>query len=226
MPLREDLAQFEIFSGISDSLLEEIADYLHENIEYRDIPSGEVLLSPGQKADHLLLLKSGVIKSVQYTSSGEELFSYFFTQNLSVFHIACITETKTKSHYVVARNASIINVPKACFLEAMDLFPTFKDSVLRYICISSEKLIHYAFTTKIKKPIHRICNHLIDVCDEDSLTYEIPFNLEMLAQYLNMARPTLSKELHALEDRRAIRLEKNKIVIENLELVYAELNND
>ena len=219
-----DLKQIAIFKDLSPKAFDEVSSFLTPFVEFRKVEHGESILTPGEVATHLVLVLEGVLRTVQYTGSGIELFSYYFTGGNPVFLVACITGSKSVSYYLADRCSRLAYIPKNRFLEALEMNPAFKGSVLQYICVTSEALIRHLYTIQIKKARHRICNHLVNTCKDGIPSYEIPFNLEKLANYLNLARPTLSKELHLLQDEGVIELKRNLILISDLDMLYELLN--
>ena len=220
----KDLNKFSIFRDLSPKAFDAIFTFLTPFVKFRTVEHGESILMPGQVATHLVLVLNGVVRAVQYTNSGIELFSYYFTKGDIVFHLACITGTKSFSYFVADRRSYLAYIPKNRYLESLDINSEFKDSLLKYICFNSEALIRHIYIIQMKKARHRICNHLVSICKDDVSLYEVPFNMEKLARYLNLARPTLSKELHLLQDEGIIEIKKNLILISDLDMLYKFLN--
>jgi CRP-like cAMP-binding protein len=225
MPMTwKDLKQVSFFRDLSPKAFDEIITFLTPFVEFRTAVRGESLSTPDQIVTHLVLVLNGVARSVQYTNSGIELFSYYFTKGQPVFLLSCITGTKSTSYYIADRRSYLAYIPRNRFLESLDMNSEFKDSLLKYICVTSEALIRHVYTIQMKKAKHRVCDHLVSMCKETESIYEIPFNMEKLARYLNLARPTLSKELHLLQEEGTIEIKKNNILISDLDMLYQSLN--
>ena len=186
--------------------------------------AGTTILRAGEVPQHLILVESGVLRSVHYTGTGEELSAFYYPPGSSVFHIACVTRKPVQSYCMAVQDTQFVTVPQGRYMEFLDSFPAFERALLLYICETSEHLIEHAVTVQMKRPRQRICRYLLENTSQTGLDCQLPFSTELVATYLNLARPTLSKELHKMENDGLIEIHRGMVRVLNLEKLYQELN--
>lgn len=200
-------------------------EFLSRYVKRFHAQSGETIHSSGEYPQNLLIVEQGVLQSFHYTSLGEEFSASYYPPGDSIFHIALLTGNPVHSYCTAVCSADYVTIPKAAYLEAIDRFPSFQKSVLMHICITSEQLVNHFVIVQMKRPRYKICKYLLEQCIADGMAYTLPFNTEKFAVYLHLARPTLSKELHQMEDDGLIKLSRREIQILSMQKLCDELNS-
>ena len=221
-----DWTQSHIISNIPEGERAQCVTFFSPFIRRSHGMAGDVLHFSGDIPEDLVIVEDGVLQSVQYTNAGEEFSPFYYMDGACVFHIAMLTRKPVMSCCIAVSPVDYIKISRDVFIEALERFPEFQKSVLLYICRTSEELINHFFIAQMKKPRHKICKYLIEISARDGMVYTLPFSTEKLAVYLNLARPTLSKELHLMEDDGLIKLYRGKIQIVDIKKIYEELNGN
>jgi len=209
---------FELFSELDKNTLDTVIFYLKPYMTKRQADQKSVILDENDTVDHILLIQKGVLKSVQYTPDGKELIHHIFAEGEIFGCLESVTGSRLTALIKVEKDATLISIPSKIFLELMNTFLPLKDAVLKYFGKKSEYFIYHGYILKYQKAKDRICLFLIQIAHKrKTVTYNFSFNMETLANYLNLSRSALSKELHTLESDGLIEVKKNMINILNIE---------
>ena len=219
-----DWMNAQIFHGLTDEERREVRRFLEPEITRVRVAAGEAIHKGGDRPMNAVIVEEGVLRSVHYTSEGEELSAFYCPPGSSVFHIACLTDSPVNSYGVALQDAVCVNMPKAAFVRAAEGMPYFQHSLLMHICATSETLIEHTVTVQMKRPRQRICRYLLESGGQEGAVHTLPFNTTALATYLNMARPTLSRELHQMEKDGIITVSRGMLTISDMDKLYEELN--
>jgi len=204
-----------IFEGLDEETYRGVLACFEPDSFERVYKKGESILEPDTPVTHLLVVMSGSVKCTWFSLLGEELVANMFGAMQSRVALAtlCIAGGVTNSYYIATSQARVLHIPRENFLKALDAYPKFKDYMLVYVCQNSEQRLLHFFVTRYKKAKHRLCRHLLNMSYRHGETVTLEYSLSNMAHYLNLARPTLSKELHNLQNLGAIDLGREKITI-------------
>lgn len=211
----QDFKQRDIFPGLDDDTYRAVLGCFEPDSFEKVVENGEVIAVPDTPVTHLLIIMEGSVKCTWFSPLGEELIADIFgsMQTRVAMCARCVTGGLINSYYVATSSARILYIPRENFLKALSLYPAFKDYILISVCSTAELRLMHHFVTLYKKAKHRLCRHLLNMHYKHGETFILEYSLSSMAQYLNLARPTLSKELHNLQNMGAIALGKNKITI-------------
>ena len=175
----KDLKQVFIFRDLSPKSFDEIIAFLTPFVEFRTVVRGESLSTPDQLVTHLVLVLNGGSTFRAIYQLGNRAVLLLFHQGPARFSPFLHYRYKNKFIYYIAdRRSYLAYIPRNRFLESLDMNSEFKDSLLKYVCVTSEALIRHVYTIQMKKAKHRVCDHLVSMCKETESVYEIPFNME------------------------------------------------
>jgi len=219
-----DWRKSDIILGIPVEERNACISYLSPFVVRNHAAGGEMIHKSGNFPANLIIVEKGILQSVFYSTLGEEFSPFYYADGACIFHIALLTGNPVNSFCTALGSAEYASIPGKIFSEAIDRFPGFQKSLLMHICKTSEHLINHFVIVQMKRPRYKICKYLMSCCSTDGAVHELPFNMEKLAVYLNLARPTLSKELHTMEDDGLIRLSRGKIQILSIRMLCDELN--
>ena len=121
---------------------------------------------------------------------------------------------------VAAEHCEILFLHTAALTDAR-IEPALKDKLLRrLLAVSMRKnlsLSQRIFCTTPKTVRGRLLTYFsAQAARSGSLQFEIPFNRQQLADYLNLDRSALSKELCKMRDEGLLEFDKNRFVLKQL----------
>ncbi|MEG2039084.1 MAG: Crp/Fnr family transcriptional regulator, partial [Oscillospiraceae bacterium] len=136
-----------------------------------------------------------------------------------VGEVNIVLEDKPYNFYAITTKPSkLLQIPKE------DFFKTCTRA-----CVSNSAVIHNLMQVLARKADtlssrvqllstgslrQRVSKYLVENSDEQ-FNVELKMNREQLAEYLNVTRPALSKELLTMQSEGLIALEKHKVIIKN-----------
>ncbi len=213
----QDLKQVILFRGMTD---EEIRDCL-ESLSYgiRRFEKGAILLHAGQTTRRM-----GVVLSGSVTIESADQWG-----NLTILSHVGKNGFFAETYALLEDSVMLVDVRanedcEIMFLDLSSLRQGSSDSVWRsriianLLTISAQKnrtLSSRIFHTSSKSLRGRILSYLHTVSiQQGSQEFDIPFDRQQLADYLNVDRTALSKELGRMQKEGLIRFRKNHFSIQ------------
>lgn len=175
----------ELFQKITS----EDKDIIRQNIEYRIVKEGEVLLQEGKLAKEIFFVCSGVLKIVSINDKGNEVIHFFFSENqFCTILKSFIENTVSTDRIQAACGAEIIIFQKSKLHSLYDSLPYFKkilDSIFQQALLNKVELRNLYLgedaTTRYQKFIVRQSNIASRISQTD------------VASYLGIAKQSLSR---------------------------------
>lgn len=226
MSIKDSLRRLNLFAGLSNEAYESVLKRLTGNAKEKTLDRGEVLYSPGEYCEHMIIVLQGTVKSIWYSESGEEISSEYFkdTSTRILLCIPCIFPVPLRSYYITAVRSCLLFIPREDMLLAMDEVPAFKDQIIQHLCHISERRLSHLYIIQHKRAAHRICSYLLEEYSfQGTLTIDNFYSFEALANHLNLTRPAFSRELHALERAGVLTIQRKSITINSLEKLHEQM---
>ncbi len=216
---RRELLRLQVFcEELAPEELEKLEKILFKNSFVKKLEPKESLMQSGEKVKYIYLVESGMIRAINYTPTGEEIFFFYFSEGMAVGLLNAIGSVDNFSEFIAVKKSRLQAIPVENLNQAMTELPRFTRSVLTYVSKKSLELVQLVVISRRKKTRDRICSYLYLNYEKTKKTiYHTPFSIELLAKTLNLTRSACSKELHVLEVEGLISIEKNKIYLENPE---------
>ena len=213
----QDLKQVILFRGMTD---EEIRDCL-ESLSYgiRRFEKGAILLHAGQTTRRMGIVLSGSVTIESADQWG----------NLTILSHVGKNGFFAETYALLEDSVMLVDVRanedcEIMFLDLSSLRQGPSGSVWRsritanLLTISAQKnrtLSGRIFHTSSKSLRGRILSYLHTISiEQDSREFDIPFDRQQLADYLNVDRTALSKELGRMQKEGLIRFRKNHFSIQ------------
>lgn len=217
MLTKELLKNTDLGKHLSQDCLDAVFPILVRNSFSKTFETGEIIRRRGDPAEHLMVVKDGLMKSFDYTKRGEQIFFYYFSRNQMAGLISCINNTLSQADDVAEQRTTIVYIAREDYLRACQLIPEFQGEVLRLVCRNADRQIEISILSRCKYARDRLCLWLFhQYTNTRSINIPIEFTIESLANFLGLTRACLSKELHALEAEGMIQLARKKIQIRDL----------
>jgi CRP/FNR family transcriptional regulator, dissimilatory nitrate respiration regulator len=118
--------------------------------------------------------------------------------------------------YVIATQDSIIQFLD---IKALDICPELQKKLLMVATQKNIMLSQRIFHTSNKSIRARVLSYLSYLSiQKDSLSFQIPFNRQQMADYLNVERSALSKELSKMKKEGLLDYNKNRFLLKKKEI--------
>ena len=188
-------------------------------IRHKAYKKGDILLAEGDAPDSLFIINGGSAKAYGFTPDGREQLVYIFSEG-DYFGEQFLLGTNKATYHVEA-----LEPLKACLLYKNDFRQILLDSpeiAVKIIEALDDRLAVFekSFQTMGVRSIDsRLAGLLLQFAktygsgDLSELRISLPLSREGMANYLGVARETLSRKLRQFEDDGLIRSDGNKTIV-------------
>lgn len=195
----------------------------------------EYILHADEEPGGVYMLKSGCVKSFTISSEGNERIDYFH-QPGDIFPLLWAFDGFSQRNFYSANSdVTVYRIPKVMLI---NFFQSNPNHTLHFL----DNFIHGMYlyrnhieNLEIKDSLSRIVYFFVDACNRYTLTngekisnqVEInPFyiNHQDIANYLNMARETVTKKIQILTSKKLISLNRSSLIIHDLKTLKSLLD--
>lgn len=204
-----------IFSSLNNEELMNIADLINHKVYKK----GEIIIHEGEKSNSITIINHGSVKACRYSLDGKEQILYIFSEG-DFFGEQNLLNERTSTYSVKA-----LTQVKVCTLSKNDFQPLLYNHPEISIKILSElgdrmyRLENAMQGMGIRNVDYRIGSILLEFSDKygskvkEGILIQMPLSREGIANYLGVARETVSRKLGQLESDGIIRTVNNKSIL-------------
>ncbi|MCA1763364.1 MAG: Crp/Fnr family transcriptional regulator [Cryomorphaceae bacterium] len=202
------------FSDLEPKLKEEILSIG----SITEVNPGDILIQTGQNIRSTMLLLDGRIKISREDDEGNEYLMYYLEPgNACAFSLMCaMNNEKSKITAVSETESTLISIPFEYTGKWMNDFKSWDEFVLRTYRSRFEELLmtldHIAFRSMDERLVFYLKRKM------EGEGSELHISHQQIARDLNSAREVISRLLKKLEQRGALKLERNVIHIIDISL--------
>lgn len=180
---------------------------------------GEMIVLEGSKPDALIIIHSGMAKAFKDTSEGREQILYVFSTG-DFFGEKNLLRNQKATYHVAALEETMV-----CMIRKNDFQLLLKDSpeigikILEELVSRIERLELAVESMGTKNVEARISSVLIEFDEKYGREHpkgrlvELPLSREGIANYIGVARETVSRKMSILQDEGIIEMIGNKKVV-------------
>lgn len=195
----EDLAQTKLFSGIEPKEIAGLLDCIHgRQVEYA---KDAMIIEEGSRVYEFGIMLSGHGRSMKWDAT-DRLITITLLQKGSEIGVLLAANPEHESPVFVQaqEDVSILLIPYDCmFAHCKKACPRHERLLRNYIGIVAEKglVLHERIDCLLKPSLReKIMNYLLQISrEQQSPSFTIPMNRNAMAEYLNIERSALSREL-------------------------------
>jgi CRP/FNR family transcriptional regulator len=204
-----------IFASLALEQLEKIAG----RTQHRSYEKGEVVLAEGSHPDYVAILNAGSVKASRFTADGREQILYVFSEG-DFFGEQNLLFDRPSLYSVTA-----LEPAQLCFLFKKDFQQLLSDNPdigLKIIGELGWRMSHLENSVRnmgVRSLESRIGAVLLELAGKygvqqaDGTLVRMPLSREGLANYIGIARETVSRKLGMLEDEGMIRSVGNRHIL-------------
>jgi CRP/FNR family transcriptional regulator len=218
--------------SILSSLNQEDLIKISEIITHHDYKKGELLLHEGEKYESLVIINEGSVKVFKYTADGREQILYVFTEG-DFFGEQNLLSDRTATYSVEAlQPVKTCNLSKTKFQELLYQHPEIAVKIIKELGNRMDRLENALQSMGVRNVDSRIAGILLEYETKygsktpKGIVIQLPLSREGIANYLGIARETLSRKFGQLENDAIIRSISNKsILVIDHEALAAQAGN-
>lgn len=204
-----------IFSSLDKEDLLKIARL----IKHKDYKKGDFIFHTGDKIDSIIIINEGSAKAVKYTAEGREQILYVFLEG-DFFGEKYLLTNETASYSVeVLKDVKVCMLMKEQFKELLYNYPDIAIKIIEELGNRMSQLESTIKSMGVRSVDARVAELLLDYSRAygkkvpDGIIITLPLSREGIANYLGIARETLSRKLGSLESEGVIRSVGNKNIL-------------
>ena len=209
------LSKVPIFSSLDKEDMFKVSKF----ITHKEYKKGEFIFQVGDKIDSIIIVNKGSVKALKYTVEGREQILHVFMEG-DFFGEKYLLNDETADFAVEA-----LKPVKICILrkeEFKELLYKYPEVAIKIIGELGKRMSQLESTIKsigVRSVDARIGELILEYAKEygrkvpDGTIITLPLNREGIANYLGIARETLSRKLSTLEDEGIIKSIGNKNIL-------------
>ena len=204
-----------IFSSLNEVELEKIADL----ISHREYKKGEIILTDGEKSEAIVIIHEGSAKAFKYTTDGREQILYVFAEG------DFFGEQNLLSDRMATYSVEALQPVKTCMLsknQFQQLLTQHSDIAIKIISELGDRMARLENAMQgmgVRNVDNRVGGILLEFAAkygskvQEGTLIQLPLSREGIANYLGVARETVSRKLGQLESDGVIRSVNNKSIL-------------
>lgn len=204
-----------VFSTLEERELNKVMDL----IVRKRYDKGEMIVMEGSRPEALIIVSKGQAKAFRYTHDGKEQILYIFSEG-DFFGEKNLLRDQAATYNVEAlEETHICTIDKKNFQELLRKHPDIGLKIIEELCSRLERLENAVQSMGTKSIETRINSVLLEFSRKygkshpEGLLVELPLSREGIANYIGVARETVSRKLGNLQDEGVIRMLGNKKII-------------
>lgn len=209
------ICKVPIFSSLNHNDLMRIGGL----IKHKEYKKGEVVIHEGEKTGMVTIIREGKAKACKYSADGKEQILYIFSEG-DFFGEQNLFNEKAAAYSIIAlTDLSTCTLSKSEFQTLLYNYPEISIKILTDLSERMYRLENAMQQMGMRNVDYKISSLLMDFADKfgskvkDGILIKMPLSREGVANYLGIARETVSRKLGQLEKEGIIRQINNKSII-------------
>ncbi len=223
---RRTLAKVAIFSGLTDSELQ----FLAERAVPRQYAPGEMVFAEGQPCAGLYVVARGNIRIFKSSAGGREQVLSIDGPGSSVAEVPVFDGGNYPASGAAVDHATLLFVGKQDFQALCRTHPEVALKVLRVVGARLRRLVGIIEELSFTTVRHRLASFLLRLAQHEGtpspggVEFALPGSNQELAAQLGTVRELVSRNLSRLQAEGLLKLEGRRAVISDLKAFEAELD--
>lgn len=187
-------------------------------LKIKDFKKGDIVTSYIENRRELCILLLGEAELIRSDFNGDEMVLEHFTQNTIFGEMFYSITSNTQLNVIAKEDSKVLFINHSFFERGCTKLCKYHDTLVEcFILMISKRMIsltdHIEILTK-KSIREKLLSYFSSMSyHKSSKTFKIPFSLTALADYLNIDRSAMMREMKYLTEEGFIKREKNKITL-------------
>lgn len=202
--------------SIFENLNEEELKYITSKVINRKYSKNESIFFEGDNPQKLFLINSGKIKIFKYNLEGKEQILYILSEGDLIGDSSLFTDEPMKYNAESIDNTGICELSKKDFKEIIQKNPNIAMKVLKTAYSRVDKLEEMITSLSTKDIESRLSGLILSFIkdfgrpEKDFIVIDLPLGREDLANYIGVARETISRKLSIMQEEGILEIMGNK----------------
>jgi CRP/FNR family transcriptional regulator, dissimilatory nitrate respiration regulator len=209
-PIRRDRASLPKAMDFSE--IDQLPPALQGVVKYQHLSNGQVLFHRNEEAQAIYVVKSGQIRLLHYTASGQSISHYAIHAGEICAEIGLFLDTYTCSA-IAEEPTQILVFPKPAFLNTLRQEPDFAIAFIMQLSYRLHTTKVLAELRSIRSAQERVLHYLRLLVSPEGNTVVLEQPLKNIAADLSISPEVLSRTLAQLASDGAIARKKRRITL-------------
>lgn len=204
---------------IFSSLNHEDIIKLAELITHKTYKKGEFILREGEPCESLVIIQEGSTKAYKYTIDGREQILYVFSEGDFFGEQYLISDQVAAFTVEALEPVTTCMLTKSQFRQLLHGYPDIAVKIIEELGSRMSRLEKALQSIGVRNIDARVSGLLLDYItqygteEKEGIVIRLPLSREGMANYLGVARETVSRKLGQLENDNIIRSITNKSIL-------------
>jgi CRP-like cAMP-binding protein len=204
-----------IFSTLDHDELRRVSDL----IVRKQYLKGELIILEGSSLEGLIIINVGQVKAYKYTREGKEQILYIFSAGDFFGEKNLLRNKETTYNVEALEETSVCMIRKNDFKQLLGEYPGIALKITEELCNRLDSLENTIKNMGTKNVESRVNAVLMEFSAKygrqhpKGILIELPLSREGIANYIGIARETVSRRMSNLQDQGIIEMVGNKRVI-------------
>lgn len=201
--------QSDLFKNIKKQKVDTMIPDL--DVTIKKYTKNEIIFKGDEYIDSLGIILKGKVLIAKETSGGNKTMIALLDENSMIGEVMAISNNKISNLVISSSDhTEIMFIP----VRNIYKFNELKDNLIVLLAKKAFYMNKRVYYLQLKSIRGKLSRFLLDISDgKDSMTFSIPFNRQKMAEYLNVSRPSLSREMARFKDEGLIDYYKESIKI-------------
>jgi CRP/FNR family cyclic AMP-dependent transcriptional regulator len=209
--ISKELAQIHYFSGLSPDELESVKKFIAFE---KKVEKGEIILVEEEQHDYMFFVVSGAVKVYKRSANGKEQILNVATTGESLNDISTFDGGGCAANMLAMTPVRLYAIRKKDIQDLFTQYPAVARNVAMVLASRVRRDSSLVEVLSFDQVISRLAKLILKqaAAGGDLLPY---FTQQDLAAMVGTSRVVVNRSLRTMEEKRAIRLERRRIVITN-----------
>jgi len=185
---------------------------------------GEMIILEGSHLDSLIIINSGKVKAFRNTFEGKEQIIYIFSQGDFFGEKNLLINQNAQYNVEALEVTHVCTIKKDDFKKLLREYPEIGLKIIEELCSRLERLENAVESMGTKNAEERVNEVLLEFArkygkeSQNGIIVELPLSREGIANYIGVARETVSRKMNLLQEEGIIEMVGNKkVIIRNID---------
>jgi len=209
------LHKVPIFSSLDHEELIKIRKLIY----HREYKKGDTIIFEGDIIDSIIIINEGSVKAYKNTADGREQILYVFSEGDFIGEQNLFSNQVATYSVEALENVKTCNLSREKFQELLFTYPEISVKIIDELGARIARLENALQSIGVRNVDNRIGWFLLELAEKygtgtkEGTVIHLPFSREGIANYLGIARETVSRKFSQLESEGLIRLLNNKEIL-------------
>ena len=211
-----------------DTVKEKVTKFFNQS-KVQVYKKGEILIRADENPIGIFYLKEGLVKEYAISKKGEEIVVNIFKPD-SFFPMSwAITNTQNIYYYEATSEIKICRASKENVLSFIKQNPDVLYDLLSRVYLGADgmitRMVYLMSESAYDRLIVELLIHIRRLGTREDKSYKVELIERDLASRSGMTRETVSRELKKLSNKGLVKLSRNILTVDNIDLLEKELSS-